>query len=69
MNTARKMSKYEAFSGRYFPIFGLNTEICGVNLQVQLKYGKIRTRKKSVFEFFYTVEVNVTLSLPRNSDS
>ena len=31
--TARKMSKYGVFSGPYFPIFGLNTEICNsVNL-------------------------------------
>ena len=30
--TAWKMSKYEVFSGPYFPVFGLNTEIYGVNL-------------------------------------
>ena len=26
-NTAREVSKYGVFSGLYFPVFGLNTEI------------------------------------------
>ena len=30
-NTAWKVSKYGVFSGPYFPVFGLNTEIYGVN--------------------------------------
>ena len=33
-------------------MFGLNTEIYGVNLQIQSEYGKIRTRKNSVFGYF-----------------
>ena len=40
------MSKYGVFSGPYFPVFRLNTEIYFVNLRIQSKYGKIRTRKK-----------------------
>ena len=32
--TARKVSKYGVFSGPYFPVFGLNTEIYGVNLRI-----------------------------------
>ena len=32
--TARKMSKYRVFSGPYFLVFGLNTEIYGVNLRI-----------------------------------
>ena len=28
---AWKVSKYGVFSGPYFPVFGLNTEIYGVN--------------------------------------
>ena len=28
-STASKLSKYELFSGPYFPAFGLNTEKCG----------------------------------------
>ena len=39
-------------SGPYFPIFGLNTEICGVNLRIQSKCGKIQTRKNSVLGQF-----------------
>ena len=33
-NTAWKVSKYGVFSGPYFPAFGLNTEICGVNIRI-----------------------------------
>ena len=46
------MSKYEVFSGPYFPVFGLNTEIYGVNLRIQSEYRKIQTRKNSVFGHF-----------------
>ena len=47
--TVWKVSKYGFFSGPYFPVFGLNTTIYGTNLGIQSKYGKMRTRKKSVF--------------------
>ena len=40
------------FSGPHFPAFGLNTEIYSVNLCIQSKYRKIRTRKNSVFGHF-----------------
>ena len=50
--TARKVSKYGVISGPYFPIFGLNTEICGVFLRIQPYYRKIRTRNNSVFGHF-----------------
>ena len=43
------MSKYGVFSGPYFPVFGLNTKIYGVNLRIQSECRKIRTRKDSVF--------------------
>ena len=46
------MSKYGVFSGPYFPSFGLDTEIYGVNLRIQSKYKKIRTRKNSVLGHF-----------------
>ena len=46
------MSKYGVFSGPYFLVFGLNTEICVVNFCIQSKYRKIRTRKTSVFGLF-----------------
>ena len=51
-HTAWKVSKYRVFSGPYFPVFGLNTEIYGVNLRIHSEYRKIRTRKNSVFEHF-----------------
>ena len=47
----RKVSKYRVVSGPYFPVFGLNTEIYGVNLHIQSEYRRIRTRNNSVFRF------------------
>ena len=32
--TAWKVSKYAVFSGPYFPVFGPNMEIYGVNLRI-----------------------------------
>ena len=46
--TVRKVSRYEVFSGQYFPKYGLNIEIYSINLLIQSKYGKIQTRKNSV---------------------
>ena len=40
------------FSGPYFPTFGLDMEISGVNLLIQHEYSKTRTRKNSVFGHF-----------------
>ena len=45
-------NKYGVFSGCYFPVFELDTEIYGVNLRIQSKDRKIRTRKNSVFGHF-----------------
>ena len=42
----------EFFSGPYFLVFGVNTEIYGVNLRIQSEYRKIRTRENSVFGHF-----------------
>ena len=47
--TAWKVSKYGVFSGLYFPVCELNTEIYSVNLRIQSENRKIRTRKNSVF--------------------
>ena len=52
MLTARKVPKYRVFSGPYIPVFGLNTETYGVKLRIQSKYGKILTRKDTVFGHF-----------------
>ena len=48
----REVSKYGVFSGSYFPVFELNTEIYSVNLHIQSECGKIRTRKNSVLGHF-----------------
>ena len=47
------MSEYGLFSGLYFPLFILNMKINRVNLRIQLKYREIRTRKNTVFDFFF----------------
>ena len=43
------MSKYEVFSGPYFPVFGINTERYTLSVRIQSECGKIGTRKNSVF--------------------
>ena len=35
LNTVWKVSKYGVYSGPYFSLFGLNTEIYSVNLRIQ----------------------------------
>ena len=47
-----KKNKKWAFSGRYFSVFGLNTEIYSVNLPIQSDNKKIRTRNNSIFGHF-----------------
>ena len=54
-----KIVQIRSFSGPYFPTFGLNTDIYGVNLCVQSKYGKIRTRKTPYLDTFHAVLVEV----------
>ena len=51
------MSKYGVFSGPYFPVFGLNTEIYSVNLRIQSAYRKLRTRKNSVFGHLHSARL------------
>ena len=47
------MSKRGVFSGLYFPVFGLNTEIYAVNLRIQSKnsvFGhSLRSDKHHIF--------------------
>ena len=57
------MSKHVVISGQYFPVFGLNTEIYGVNIRIQLEYGKIRTRNNYVFGHFSRSEKKVFLEI------
>ena len=49
--TTWKVSKYGVFSDPYFPVFGLNTDSCSVNLRIQSEYWIIGNRKKSIFGF------------------
>ena len=65
--TARKVSKYGVFSGPYFPVFGLNTEIYSVNLRIRentdQKKLRIWTLSKQCFVFlieyiFYLLEIS-----------
>ena len=51
-DTPLKVSKYGAFSGPYFPVFGLNMGIYFVNLRIMSKYSKTWTRKSTVFGHF-----------------
>ena len=58
------MSKYGVFSGPYFPVFGLNTGIYGVNLRTPSECRKIRTRKTPYLDTFHAVPIkqNVNVS-------
>ena len=53
------MSKYGVFSGPYFPVFELNTEIYNVNLRIQFEYGEIRPEKTPYVETFHAVQGSV----------
>ena len=48
----KKCPNTEFFSAPYFLVFGLNMEIYAVNIRIQFEYGRIRTRKTSVFGHF-----------------
>ena len=50
--TVWKVSKYGVISSPYFPVFGLNTEIYEINIRIQSKYWKVRTRNNSVLGHF-----------------
>ena len=52
ITTAWKVSKYGVFSGPYFPVFGLKTDIYGVNLRIQSVGGGGGGRKNSGFGYF-----------------
>ena len=45
----------QRFSGPYFPAFGLNMEIYGVNLRIQSECRKIRTKKIPYLDTFHAV--------------
>ena len=51
-NHCLKIVQTRSFPGPYFPAFGLNTKIYGVNLRFQSKYWKIWTRKLCIWTLF-----------------
>ena len=53
--TGWKVSKYGVFSGPYFPVFELNTEIYGVNFRIQSEYSKTLTKKAPYLDTFHVV--------------
>ena len=64
LNTAWKLFKYEVFSGRSFPIFGLNMEIYGVNI------GKYGPEKAPYLDTFHAVQsVSYFLNKNKNLDA
>ena len=65
---AWKQSKYRVFSGLYFPVFGWNAEIYGVNVRIKSEYRKIRTRKISVFGYFLPIEPSLVFPEVQSKD-
>ena len=61
------MSKYGVFSGPYFTVFGLNTEIYSVNLHIQSECRKIGTRKNSLFGHFSRSVIIIFVIIDINS--
>ena len=47
-----KVSKYGVFSGPYFPVFGLNTEIYGVNLRISRMQENTNQKKLHIWTLF-----------------
>ena len=50
-----KVSVFGGFLVRTFPVFGLNTKICRVNLRIQSECYKIRSRNTPNADTFYSV--------------
>ena len=44
-----KSVQIRSFSGSYFPLLGLNTEIYGVNIRIKSKYGSEKTPYLDIF--------------------
>ena len=55
-------------SGPYFPAFGLNTKIYGVNIRIQFEYKKISTRKTSVFGHFSRIDASLKFFVQNHHD-
>ena len=53
--TAQKVFKYGVYSGPYFPVFGLNTDMYSVNLRFQSEYRKYLPEKTPYLDTFHAV--------------
>ena len=56
-NHCVKVSKYRVYSGPYFSVFGLNTEIYVVNLRIQSNTGKYGPEKTPYLDTFHAVNL------------
>ena len=63
----KSVHKYGAFSGPYFPVFGLNTEIYGVNSVSSPNTRKFGPEKTPYLDAFYAVFKFVTLLIFRRT--
>ena len=57
------MSKYGVISGPYFPVFGLDTEVYGVNLRIQSEYRKYGPEITPRLDTFYAMSISVNSDL------
>ena len=53
--TLREKCPNTVFSGPYFPVFGLNSDIYEVNLRIHSEYKKIRARQTPYLDTFHAV--------------
>ena len=62
--TAWKMSKYGVFYGPYFPVFGLNTEICFVNsVQIQENTDQKKLRIWTLLTQWFILKLSICSAL------
>ena len=59
LSTIWNVSKYENFSSMYFPIFGQNTDIFGVNIRIKFEYGKYGIEKTQYPDSFHALSFTV----------
>ena len=58
-----------SFSSPYFPTVRLNTEIYGVSVRIQSKWGKIWTRKTPNKDTFYAVSVTLPVRIMNKNNN
>ena len=58
-----------SFSSPYFPTVRLNTEIYGVSVRIQSKWGKIWTRKTPNKDAFHTASVTLPVRIMNKNNN